>query len=105
MVSTRCLCCAFSAVGPHDDWRRASLTAGSGASIKTAQPIEFRVHYIAGHLRTSLLPWAKKKHIAAEQNSWAVTVGRTHTIVRSQTRIRPKDGTENFGGFVFVLGL
>ena len=30
-------------------------------------------------------------------------VGRTHTIVRLQTRIRPKDGTENFGGFVYVL--
>ena len=30
-------------------------------------------------------------------------VGRTHTIVRLQTRIRRKDGTENLGGFVFVL--
>ena len=30
-------------------------------------------------------------------------VGRTHTIVRLQRRIRRKDGTENFGGFVFVL--
>ena len=30
-------------------------------------------------------------------------VGRTHTIVRLQTRIRRKDGTENMGGFVFVL--
>ena len=30
-------------------------------------------------------------------------VGRTHTIVRSQTRTRRKDGTENFGGFVYVL--
>ena len=30
-------------------------------------------------------------------------VGRTHTIVRFQTRIRRKDGTENFGGFVYVL--
>ena len=32
-------------------------------------------------------------------------VGRTHTIVRLRTRIRRKDGTENFGGFVFVLVL
>ena len=32
-------------------------------------------------------------------------VGRTHTIVRLQTRIRRKDGTENYGGFVFVLDL
>ena len=32
-------------------------------------------------------------------------VGRTHTIVRLQTRICRKDGTENFGGFVFVLDL
>ena len=32
-------------------------------------------------------------------------VGRTHTIVRLQTRIRRKDGTESFGGFVFVLDL
>ena len=31
------------------------------------------------------------------------SVGRTHTIVRFQTRIRRKDGTENFGGFVYVL--
>ena len=31
------------------------------------------------------------------------TVGRTHTIVRLQTRTRRKDGTENFGGFVYVL--
>ena len=30
-------------------------------------------------------------------------VGRTHTIVRLQTRICRKDGTENFGGFVYVL--
>ena len=29
-------------------------------------------------------------------------VGRTHTIVRFQTRIRGKDGTENFGGFVYI---
>ena len=33
----------------------------------------------------------------------AVSVGRTHTIVRLRTRIRRKDGTENFGGFVYVL--
>ena len=32
-------------------------------------------------------------------------VGRTHTIVRLHTRIRRKDGTENFGGFVYVLDL
>ena len=30
-------------------------------------------------------------------------VRRTHTIVRFQTRIRRKDGTENFGGFVYVF--
>ena len=30
-------------------------------------------------------------------------VGRTHTTVRLQTRIRRKDGTENFAGFVYVL--
>ena len=30
-------------------------------------------------------------------------VGCTHTIVRLQTRIRRKDGTENFGGFVYML--
>ena len=30
-------------------------------------------------------------------------VGRTHTIVRLQTRIRRKDGKENFGGFEYVL--
>ena len=30
-------------------------------------------------------------------------VGRTHTIVRLQTRTRRKDWTENFGGFVYVL--
>ena len=33
----------------------------------------------------------------------ATGVGRTHTIVRLETRIRRKDGTENFGGFVYVL--
>ena len=32
-------------------------------------------------------------------------VGRTHTIVRLETRICRKDGTENFGGFVYVLSL
>ena len=32
-----------------------------------------------------------------------VVFGRTHTIVRLQTRIRRKDGTENFGGFVYLL--
>ena len=31
------------------------------------------------------------------------SVGRTHVIVRLQTRTRRKDGTENFGGFVYVL--
>ena len=30
-------------------------------------------------------------------------VGRTHTIVRLQTRICRKDGMEDFGGFVYVL--
>ena len=30
-------------------------------------------------------------------------VGRTHTIVRLQTRTRRKDGTENIGGFAYVL--
>ena len=30
-------------------------------------------------------------------------VVRTHTMVRLQTRIRRKDGKENFGGFVHVL--
>ena len=30
-------------------------------------------------------------------------VGRIHTIVRLQTRIRRKDGTEIFRGFVYVL--
>ena len=30
-------------------------------------------------------------------------VGRTHTIVRLQTRTCRKDRTENFGGFVYVL--
>ena len=30
------------------------------------------------------------------------TVGRTHTIVRLQTRMCPKDGTENFGGSYWV---
>ena len=29
-------------------------------------------------------------------------VGRTHSIVRLQTRIRRKDGSENFGGFVYL---
>ena len=33
----------------------------------------------------------------------AVYVGRTHTIVRLQTRIRRKDGAEKFGGFVYTL--
>ena len=32
-------------------------------------------------------------------------VGRTHTIVRLKTRIRRKDGTKNFGGFVYALDL
>ena len=31
------------------------------------------------------------------------TVGRTHTIVRLQTKIRRKDGTDNFGGFVLTV--
>ena len=31
------------------------------------------------------------------------TVGCIHTIVRFLTRIRRNDGTENFGGFVYVL--
>ena len=30
-------------------------------------------------------------------------VGCTHTIIRFQTRIHQNDGTENFGGFVYVL--
>ena len=31
------------------------------------------------------------------------SVGRTYTIVRLETRIRRKGGTEDFGGFVHVL--
>ena len=30
-------------------------------------------------------------------------VGRAHIIVRLQTRSRRKNGTDNFGGFVYVL--
>ena len=31
-------------------------------------------------------------------------VGRTHSIVRFRTRIRPNDGSEKIGGFVYVWG-
>ena len=43
--------------------------------------------------------------VCAITSARAGCVVRTHTIVRLQTRIRRKDGTENFGGFVFVLDL
>ena len=46
-----------------------------------------------------MLYFVKTIHEVAE-----TVVGRTHTIVRLQTRTRQKDGTENFGGFVYVLG-
>ena len=36
-------------------------------------------------------------------NIYTRYVGRTHTIVRLQTRIRRKDGAEKFGGFVYTL--
>ena len=42
---------------------------------------------------------------ASAQQLINALVGRTNTIVRLQTGIRRKNGTENFGGFVYVWDL
>ena len=58
----------------------------------------------AGHEPRILLgsDYLSRDNDTADDNK---CVGRTHTIARLQTRIRRKDGTENFGGVVFVLDL
>ena len=53
---------------------------------------------VFGNLRFNVVVWVNHDNVASRG-----AVGRTHTIVRLETRIRRKDGTENFGGFVYVL--
>ena len=52
---------------------------------------------VFGNVRFNKVVWINHDNVASRG-----AVGRTHTIVRLQTRIRRKDGTENFGGFVYV---
>ena len=50
------------------------------------------------------MPWARIRRVVhAIKLQLTGPVGRTHIIVRLQTRTRRKDGTENFGCFVYVL--
>ena len=51
-----------------------------------------------GNVCFNIVVWINHEHVVSRG-----AVGRTHTIVRLQARIRRKDGTENFGGFVYVL--
>ena len=53
---------------------------------------------VFGNVRFSIVVQINHDNVASRG-----AVGRTHTIVRLQTRNRRKDGTENFGGFVCVL--
>ena len=72
-------------------------------------PMVSKIYYIPGKALT-VVPTVPKLlgkyipgYVSRQHLSANLTVGRTHTIVRFQTRIRRKDGTENFGGFVYVL--
>ena len=83
---------------------RSTLGLIRGASGTLLLLVEARVPN-AVHPGFTLLLFtehAMKTTTTASATSVSV-VGRTHTIVRLQTRIRRKDGTENFGGFVYVL--
>ena len=55
---------------------------------------------IFGNLRFNIVVRINHDNVASRGAD-----GRTLTIVRLETRIRRKDGTENFGGFVYVLDL
>ena len=51
-----------------------------------------------GNACFNIVVWINHDNVASRG-----AVGRTHTIVRLQARTHRKDGTENFGGFVYVL--
>ena len=53
---------------------------------------------VSGNVRFNNVVWINHDNGASRG-----AVERTHSIVRLQTRIRRKDGSENFGGFVYVL--
>ena len=55
---------------------------------------------IFGNLRFNIVVRINHDNVASRGAD-----GRTLTIVRLETRIRRKDGTEHFGGFVYVLDL
>ena len=52
---------------------------------------------VSGNVRFKRVVWINHDNVASRG-----AVGRTHSIVRLQTRFRRKDGSENFGGFVYV---
>ena len=52
---------------------------------------------VSGNARFNKVVWINHHNVASRG-----AVGRTHSIVRLQTRIRRKDGSENYGGFVYV---
>ena len=52
---------------------------------------------VFGNLRLNIVVRINNDNVASRE-----AVGRTHTIVRLETGIRRKDGTEDFGGFVYV---
>ena len=53
--------------------------------------------------KNSVVFWYLELHVSIQHVASRGAVRRNHIIVRSQTRTRRKDGTENFGGFVYVL--
>ena len=52
---------------------------------------------VFGTVRFTKAIWINHDNVASRG-----AVGRTHSIVRLQARIRRKDGLENFGGFAYV---
>ena len=53
--------------------------------------------------KNSVVFWYLELHVSIQHVASRGAVRRNHIIVRLQTRTRRKDGTENFGGFVYVL--
>ena len=77
-------------------WAMRRFFRGRKLGVLGYARITFDVHTVSTRSRV---------YIFGTQNfhGLILRVGRTHIIVRLQTRTRRKDGTENFGGFVYVL--
>ena len=51
--------------------------------------------FVSGNVSFNKVVWINHENVVSRGG-----FGRTHSIVRLQTRIRRKDGSANFGGFI-----